>query len=84
VSMFNAAATAGGAPFGIATGPDGNVWFAETGANRIGRITPSGVVTEFGTGIGPGTFPFGITTGPDGHLWFTGLGDRIGRLNVES
>ena len=37
-------------PFGITAGPDGNLWFTES-AGRIGRITPSGVVTEFSAGI---------------------------------
>src|SRR5439155_25862858 len=31
----------------IAAGPDGNLWFTEPAPNRIGRITPAGVVTEF-------------------------------------
>src|SRR4051812_37018865 len=34
-------------PAGITTGPDGNLWFAESGAGRIGRMTPSGALTEF-------------------------------------
>ena len=29
------------APFGIITGPDGNLWFAEDRANKIAFITPS-------------------------------------------
>jgi len=55
-------------PFGIASGPDGNLWFVETQGGRIGRITPDGDVTEFPTGL-LGTAD--ITTGPDGNLWFT-------------
>jgi streptogramin lyase len=35
----------GSAPFGITAGPDGNLWFTESG--KIGRITPSGTITEF-------------------------------------
>jgi hypothetical protein len=31
-------------PQGITTGPDGNLWFTENGAGKIGRMTPSGVV----------------------------------------
>ena len=30
--------TAHGKPFGIAPGSDGNVWFAEDGGDKIGRI----------------------------------------------
>ncbi|HEV8674008.1 MAG TPA: hypothetical protein VGX21_08180, partial [Methylomirabilota bacterium] len=34
---------------GITRGPDGNVWFADGGGNKIGRITPGGTITEFQT-----------------------------------
>lgn len=56
-------------PEGITSGPDGNLWFTEDGADRIGRMTPTGVLTEFQL---PGTdrSPRGIVTGPDGDLWF--------------
>ncbi len=30
--------TASSAPTGITAGPDGNLWFAELGGNKIGRI----------------------------------------------
>ena len=58
-------------PSAITAGPDGNLWFTQNvgGADEIGRITPTGTVTEFlipGTGAGPA----GITAGPDGNLWF--------------
>lgn len=67
-------------PYTIAPGPDGNVWFTETMGNRIGRITPSGVITEF-TVPTSGSTPYGIATGPDGNLWFTErLGNKIGVL----
>src|SRR5882762_5832413 len=60
---------------------DGNLWFTESVANRIGRITPTGTITEFATGITPDSDPDGITTGPDGNLWFTeSIANRIGRI----
>ena len=31
----------------ITAGPDGNLWFTEFDTNKIGRITPAGVFTEF-------------------------------------
>ena len=31
----------------LTTGPDGNIWFTEECANRIGRLTPDGILTEF-------------------------------------
>ncbi|MBV8528907.1 MAG: hypothetical protein JOZ75_11365 [Candidatus Dormibacteraeota bacterium] len=45
---------------GIATGPDGNVWFAESGTSDIGRITPAGQITEFA--------PADSSTNPPQHL----------------
>ncbi|MBV8386653.1 MAG: virginiamycin B lyase, partial [Acidimicrobiia bacterium] len=69
----------GSVPFGITTGPDGNVWFADGGnGGKVGRITPSGTVTEFPAG---GGVPSTITTGPDGNLWFTDANkNSIGRM----
>src|SRR5215813_14457124 len=56
----------------IALGPDGNVWFTEAGdPGRIGRITRSGVITEFTAGLTPNAQPTGIAAGPDGAMWFT-------------
>ncbi|MBI4518167.1 MAG: choice-of-anchor D domain-containing protein [Deltaproteobacteria bacterium] len=68
--------TSSAKPFGITSGPDGNLWFTEADANKIGRITPSGSVVEFATladcpGRASTGFPCSITTGPDGNLWFT-------------
>jgi len=65
---------------GITAGPDGNLWFTEPAAGRIGRITPTGTVTEFSAGISAGSGPWDITAGPDGNLWFTELDGRIGRI----
>ena len=39
--------TAGSSPRSIAVGPDGNLWFTELFGNNIGRITRTGVFTEF-------------------------------------
>jgi streptogramin lyase len=39
--------TAGSLPNGITMGPDGALWFTETGANKIGRVTTAGVISEF-------------------------------------
>ena len=38
--------------------------------NKIGRITPAGVITEFPIPTAQQR-PYGITAGPDGNLWFT-------------
>src|SRR5579871_2281336 len=70
-------------PYGIAKGPDGNIWFTEQTGNRIGRITTSGAITEFEL-PSPGSQPKGIAAGPDGALWFAeSRGDRIGRMQTD-
>lgn len=72
----------------ITGGPDGNIWFAET-FGRIGKITPSGVITEYnGVAQDPALFLRGgnpgikaISSGPDGNLWFTDTGSsQIGKI----
>ena len=66
-------------PQEIVTGSDGNLWFANTGNNSIGRVTPAGVVTAFADASLDG--PTAITSGPDGNLWFTNSrGGSIGRI----
>ena len=73
--------TRGSFAVGIAAGPDGNVWFTEYDAGRIGRITPSGAVTEFSAGITVGSSPRDIVVGSDGNLWYADTnGRRIGRI----
>jgi virginiamycin B lyase len=66
----------------IVTGPDGNLWFAETGANRIGTITPAGQITEFPL-PSPGSRPRTIASGPGGHLWVSEEGtNRVARIDT--
>jgi streptogramin lyase len=73
--------TFGSGPKDIVAGPDGNLWFTQYAANRIGRLTPSGVVTDFSVGIPPGFAPYRITAGPDGNLWFTSASNNsVGRI----
>ena len=74
-------------PFSIVAGPDGNLWFTESGSpatRRIGRITPSGTITEFTT-PSLNKRPQGMTVGPDGAIWFCAPGgatDHIGRATT--
>ena len=72
--------TAGSAPAGITTGPDGNVWFTEFFGNKVGRVTPQGSVTEFPIPTASSS-PRGIAAGPDGNVWFTeSATNKIGRV----
>jgi virginiamycin B lyase len=67
------------APGGITTGPDGNLWVALSGTDRLARVTPTGTVTEFV--VPAGREPFEITSF-GGSVWFTErTDDRIGRIN---
>ena len=70
----------GSNPGQIVRGPDGNLWFAETGTSKIGQLSPASfsVINEFPTNSGP----VGITVGQDGALWFTELQGRIGRITT--
>jgi virginiamycin B lyase len=81
VTLFPVA-TAASQPFGIVSGPDGNLWFTEGNRDVVGRITPKGEITEYHT---PTVLsqPGAITVGSDGNLWFTEMsGNNIGRLTT--
>ena len=76
-------------PIWITAGPDGNLWFtefsvksaADQGMSKIGRISPSGTITEFPLPT-TSSYPWEITSGPDGNLWFTeNGGNKIGRIS---
>ena len=67
-------------PNGIAAGPDGNIWFTEDTGKRIGRVTPSGAITEFP--VLDSGFLGMITAGPDGNLWFAG-GANVFRITLD-
>jgi streptogramin lyase len=75
--------TAGSPPTSIVAGPDGNLWFTETGGtDRIGRITTGGTITEFPLPTCCNAAA-GIAVGPDGALWFTEYdGQKIGRITT--
>jgi virginiamycin B lyase len=65
-------------PYALTSGKDGAIWFTEMLANRIGRISMAGDVTEVEI-QGKGRYPRGIAVGPDGAIWFT-HSEEIGRL----
>jgi streptogramin lyase len=72
--------TPGSTPYDITVGPDGNLWFSESSANKIGQVTPGGSFNEYPI-LTPNADPSCITAGPDGNLWFTESGtNQIGRI----
>jgi streptogramin lyase len=74
--------TGGSVPTAITAGSDGNLWFTESGAGKIGRITPAGTITEPSGATGlPG--PTVISPGVTGMLWFTEA-DAVGELAVST
>src|SRR6478735_12763298 len=66
-------------PVNVALGGDGNVWFTEANHYGVGKITPSGTVTEY---YGLSEQPSGITAGGGSNLWFTEIGSfgSVGRI----
>jgi streptogramin lyase len=73
ISEFSTGLTPSVGLWGVAQGPDGNLWFTEETNNAVGRITPGAIITEFTAGFPTGS-PRGIVTGPDGNLWVAQAG----------
>ena len=74
-------------PSGISTteitaGPDGNLWFTDTGANKVGMINPTThAISEFSVPTANSGL-YDITAGPDGNLWFTEWkAGKVGMIN---
>ena len=67
----------------IVSGPDGALWFSSTSLvpakSWIGRITTTGVVTEYQLPFAGFAQP--LVSGPDGAIWF-GAGYVIGRVTT--
>ncbi len=76
--------TPGSKPYILTLGPDGNLWFCQSGASKIGRLSPKdGTFTEFAVPT-PDSQPIGIITGADGNLWFTEYSaHKIGRITLD-
>jgi streptogramin lyase len=71
-----------GAPHGLTVGSDGNLWFTEDNA-KLGRITPTGEITEIQLSLESPSDNSRITTGGGGNLWFVEPdANKIGRVTT--
>lgn len=84
--IFTAYTPASGViPYYLTAGPDGAVWFLDGNSTtpQVGRITSSGVITEYPIPGSSLNNVAGLTSGPDGAMWFSyGAGStyELGRL----
>ena len=74
------------APNDLALDAQGNVWFTELNADRLGRLDPrTGLMQHYPLAAKRSVQtlnPYGVTVDPEGMVWFTELSnDRIGRLD---
>jgi RHS repeat-associated protein len=83
-------------PFGVAVGPDGSLYIADT-SSSIRRVGPDGIITTVaGNGVdgfsgdgGPATvaqltYPYGVAVGPDGSLFISDtVNNRIRRVGPD-
>jgi streptogramin lyase len=74
-------------PSTIVSGPGGDLWFTSVTSREtpsmeeaptIGRVTPTGEITQFKAGIG--LEPRSIAAGPDGRVYFSGGNDEVERI----
>jgi streptogramin lyase len=65
----------------LALGSDGDLWFTDSGNDKIGRMTSTGAVKEFSVPTASAGLS-GICQGPDGSLWFVEANaNKIGSLS---
>lgn len=58
----------------VALGPDNNIWYTASGPTintSVGKVSPSGIYTQYGNRTANSRSPETIITGPDGNIWYT-------------
>jgi len=76
-------------PADLAFDAQGNLWFTELNANRIGKLDPTKAKSMTSEGITeyelphPNSKPYFLTIAKNGLIWFTEGANRIGRLDPE-
>lgn len=66
----------------LSAGPDGALWYADSGLNEIGRVATDGAITHYPVPASNSGL-FGIANGCDGALWFTERkANKIGRITT--
>jgi streptogramin lyase len=55
----------------VAADGQGNVWFTDPNTPAIGRISASGKLTEYQSGLPSGAKPFAIVPGANDTMWFS-------------
>ena len=77
-------------PSDLAFDAQGNLWFTELNANRIGKLDPAKAKSLTSEGITeyelphPNIKPHFLTIAKNGMIWFTEGANRIGSLNPET
>jgi len=84
-----------GTPRNIAIGPDGSLFVADMGNNRIRKITPAGVVSTYagttsgyvdgaGTTVAKFNWPAGVTVDPNGNVFVADVeNNRIRKITPD-
>lgn len=70
--------TANAHPVLVSAGVDESMWFVETNANKLGKITSDGTITEYAMNSSIS----GALPGADGNMWFALPGEnKIGKIS---